>query len=87
MSQNVRSLAFTVWKLVCFEDLEEKSDIVSLLNNQLISEGGVCRTAPATPGLLIPSYTEEGNSALDYYHPSSWECKLETSINFIYFGK
>ena len=32
-----------------FEDLEEKDDSVT----QLISGEGVCRTAPATPGLLI----------------------------------
>ena len=28
--------------------MEEKDDLI----NQLINDGGVCRTAPATPGLL-----------------------------------
>ena len=37
-----------VWDLWCFEDLEEKDRSV----NQLISDRGVYRTAPATPGLL-----------------------------------
>ena len=30
------------------QDLEEKDESV----NEVISDGGVCRTAPATPGLL-----------------------------------
>ena len=38
-----------VWDLWCIEDLEEKDDLL----DQLISDGGVCRTAPATPGLLM----------------------------------
>ena len=38
-----------VWELWCFEDLGEKDELL----NELISYGGVCRTAPATPGLLI----------------------------------
>ena len=37
-----------VQDLWCFEDLEEKDDSI----NQSITDGGVCRTAPATPGLL-----------------------------------
>ena len=37
-----------VWDLWCFEDLEEKDETI----NQLNYDGGVCRTAPATPGLL-----------------------------------
>ena len=41
-------LALIVWDLWCFEYLEEKSDLI----NQLINDGGVCRTAWATPGLL-----------------------------------
>ena len=32
-----------------YEDLEEKDDSV----NELINDEAVCRTAPATPGLLI----------------------------------
>ena len=41
-------LALMAWDLWCFEYLEEKSDLI----NQLINDGGVCRTAPATPGLF-----------------------------------
>ena len=37
-----------VWDLWWFEDLEEKDWLL----DQLINDGGVCRTAPATPGLL-----------------------------------
>ena len=37
------------WDLWCFKDLEEKDDSL----DQLISDGVVCRTAPATPGLLF----------------------------------
>ena len=43
------SPALMVWELWCFEDLEEKDRSV----NQLSTDRGVCRTAPATPGLLI----------------------------------
>ena len=35
-----------------FENLEEKGDLI----NQLISDKGVCRTAPTTPGLLNKYY-------------------------------
>ena len=44
-SKNTSSLALTVLELWCFEDLEEK--------DQLTNDEGVCRTARATPGLLI----------------------------------
>ena len=36
-----------------FEDFEEKDDWGTQFINQLINDKGVCRTAPATPGLLI----------------------------------
>ena len=36
-----------------FEDLEEKDDLINQLINQLINDKAVCRTALATPGLLI----------------------------------
>ena len=39
-----------VWDSCCFEDLEER---IAHLNNQSVNYGGVCRTAPATPGLLV----------------------------------
>ena len=47
--KNVRSLALTAWKLWRFEDWEEKDDLI----NYLLNDKGVCRTAPATPGLII----------------------------------
>ena len=47
-SQNFSSQALTVCDLWNYEDLEEKAHWVT----ELINDGGVCRTAPATPGLL-----------------------------------
>ena len=38
-----------VWDLWCFEDLKEKDRWLT----RSISDGGVCRTAPATQGPLI----------------------------------
>ena len=49
ISQNVSSLAHSVCDLWYFEDLEEKDESLS----QWISDKGICRTASATPGLLI----------------------------------
>ena len=37
-----------IWDLWCFEDLEEKG----VLMNESMNDKGVCRTTPATPGLL-----------------------------------
>ena len=48
MCKLFRILALIVWNLWLFEDLEEKDESIS----ELINDGGVCRTAPATPGLL-----------------------------------
>ena len=45
LCQNFRFLAQTVWELWCSEDNSTK--------DQWLNYGGVCRTAPATPGLLI----------------------------------
>ena len=47
-SQNFSSLALTVWEWRCSEDISTKDDWLSYLMN----DEGVCRTAPATPGLL-----------------------------------
>ena len=47
MSQNFSFLAVTALEKLCFEDLEEKGDLSELNNDQR-----VCRTAPATVGLL-----------------------------------
>ena len=38
-----------VWDGQCLEDSEQKDD---RLNQSNMSDGGDCRTAPATPGLL-----------------------------------
>ena len=46
-SQNFKSLAHTVWEWRCFEDIWTKGS-----PTLLISSEGVCRTAPATLGLL-----------------------------------
>ena len=42
------SLALTVWEWRCSEDISTNHDLI----NQSVGDGGVCRTAPATPGLL-----------------------------------
>ena len=47
-SQHYSSLSLTVWEKWCFEDLEKKGHWV----NQLISDGGVCRTAGTKQGRL-----------------------------------
>ena len=41
--------ALTVWDRQFLEDYERKDQLL----NQSMSDGGDCRTAPATPGLLI----------------------------------
>ena len=51
-SQNFSSLALTFCDLWYYVDLEEKADGVTELKNELINDGAVYRTAPATPGLL-----------------------------------
>ena len=48
LCQNSSSIALTVWVWRCFEDSELRDDRIS----QLINNEDVCRTAPATPGLL-----------------------------------
>ena len=50
-SQNVSSLALTVWELWYFEDLEEKDHWPTDRPN----DRGVCRTAPVTPCLIKTS--------------------------------
>ena len=52
-SQNFSSLALPVWDWQCLEDLEEKDNSVS--------NGGDCRTAPATPGLLTINISAVNN--------------------------
>ena len=49
-SQNVSSLTVTVWVGKWFEDLEENAE---LLNQIINSNEAVCRTRPASLGLLI----------------------------------
>ena len=57
-SQNFSSLTFTVWEWRFVEDRQSYDDISTnhqWMNewiNQSIRDGGDCRTAPASPGLL-----------------------------------
>ena len=53
-TKHFRSLANTDREWRCLENLEEKDQSM----NQLINYKGVCRTAPATPGLLIMNHKE-----------------------------
>ena len=48
LCKNFKFLALTVWVWRFCEDSKQKDHLL----NQLISEKGVCRTAPATQGLL-----------------------------------
>ena len=48
-SKNVCSLPLAVWVSWCFEGLEEKDEWL----NQKMNHICVCRTSPATPGVLI----------------------------------
>ena len=57
-SQNVSSVALTVWDRQCFEDTFTKDQSVT----QLINYKGFCRTVPATPGLLTISSDNDGIS-------------------------
>ena len=56
-SQNFSCLALTVWVIPCIEDIFTKGDSLThsltLTVSVLINDKGVCRTAPATPGLLM----------------------------------
>ena len=60
VSKNYSCLALTVRELWCFEDREEKDDWLT----ELISYKGVCRTAPATPGLLKKSFDKISSNIL-----------------------
>ena len=51
-SPNFSSLAHVVWEWRCFEDIFTKDELPNEWINELINYKGVCRTAPATPGLL-----------------------------------
>ena len=51
-SQDFSSLALTVCDLWYFKDLEEKADWLTESISQC-SVGGICRTAPATLGVLM----------------------------------
>ena len=53
-----------VWDFKCLEDLEEKDESVSQLVNHLIRNKAVCRTSPATLGLLNIIVT---NCSMDKY--------------------
>ena len=47
-SENFSSLPLPVWDWQCLEDIWTKGSV-----SHSISDGGDCRTVPATPGLLI----------------------------------
>ena len=64
LCQNFRSLALTIWKIWWLEDISTKEHLMS----EWMSHGGVCRTAPATPGLL--------NTSLDNPDISSPACTM-----------
>ena len=51
--KHFRYLNLTVWERRSLEDIFTKDPWVSDLINKLMSDKGVCRTAPATQGLLI----------------------------------
>ena len=50
-SPNVSAVALPVWDWECLEDILTKGWV-----NQWVSDGGDCRTALATPGLLIMTH-------------------------------
>ena len=55
-SQNVSFLAAPVWDWQCLEDIQTKESVIESNNqsiNEWMNDGGDCRKASATPGLLI----------------------------------
>ena len=77
-SQNFSSLTFTVWEWRFVEDRQSYDDVstnhqwMNESMNQSISDGGDCRTAPATPGLLkilSPSMVPFMGSVKQDYQP------------------
>ena len=64
-SQKFGSIAHTVLEWMCFEDFKEK--------DHLFSDKDICRTAPATPGLLIMQQQQK-------LQHSSINCKIEDNI-------
>ena len=71
-SQNFRSLAVMVRDWRWLEDLEEKGDSL----NQLISDKGVCRTAPATPGLLKSNIQQKTDIRPWKTNIEQWKTKI-----------
>ena len=61
-TQNFSSLALMVWEWKCTEDISTNHQSLS----DLISNGGVYRTAPATPGLLISPNPEWQRSQMQW---------------------
>ena len=50
---NLSSLALTVWDRQCLEDFERKDHRFNESANESVNDEDVCRTALATPGVLI----------------------------------
>ena len=54
MVSNLTSLAVTVCEFRCIRDWDERGySVMNQSVNQLVSNEAVCRSAPATPGVLI----------------------------------
>ena len=73
-SQNFSYLALTVWEWSFVEDICTKDDPLSvfkLIVNNLNNHQGICRAAPATPGLLIN--LDAGLSFITYFSLSKYE--------------
>ena len=57
--RNFSSLALTAWEWKFVEDIFTKDHWLKLIN-ELMNEEGVCRTAPATLGLLMIAHAAAG---------------------------
>ena len=75
---NVSSSAHTIWARQCLQDSEQKDDSNEWYEwiNQLISYGGDCRTAPASPGLLM--------TTMGAHQGSLWPPKYKEKYIYIF---
>ena len=76
-SQNFSSLAHQVWDWLCWEDIVTKGSLTHLMN-QSMNDGGYCRTAPATPGLLM--IKNWSRTQIDLWHVTGylWQVTIDT---------